>query len=38
MINTINKSLILQIVVKVINDTTGPDRLVLILLVFGTYP
>ena len=34
----INKELILQIAIKAINDFTGPDRLIPILLVFGTYP
>ena len=28
----------LQMAFKVINDTTGPDRLVPTLLVFGAYP
>jgi hypothetical protein len=37
-INTVNKSLILQMAVKAINDTAGPDGLVPTLLVFGTYP
>ena len=36
--STANKSLILQMAVKAINDTAGPDGLVLTLLVFGTYP
>jgi hypothetical protein len=29
---------ILQIAVKALNDTAGPNGLVLTLLVFGTYP
>jgi hypothetical protein len=33
----INKALLLQIVVKAINDTTGPNRLVPTLLVFRSY-
>jgi hypothetical protein len=28
----------LQMAVKAVNDTAGPDGLVLTLLVFGTYP
>ena len=28
----------LQIIIKTINDTAGPNRLVLILLIFGVYP
>jgi hypothetical protein len=28
----------LQIVVKAINDSAGPDNIILILLVFGAYP
>ena len=35
---TIPDKAILQIVVKAINDTAGPDGLVHTLLVFGTYP
>ena len=34
----VSKELILQIAVKVINDSTGPNRLIPILLVFGAYP
>ena len=34
----ISEELTLQIAVKAINDSTGPDRLVPILLVFGAYP
>jgi hypothetical protein len=29
---------ILQMAVKAVNDTAGPDGLIPILLVFGTYP
>jgi hypothetical protein len=36
--STISKEIILQMTVKAINDTAGPDELMLILLVFGTYP
>ena len=34
----ISKELTLQIAVKAINNFTSLDRLVLILLVFSTYP
>jgi hypothetical protein len=34
----VNKELILQIAVKTINNSAGPDRLIPILLVFSTYP
>ncbi len=34
---TTNKEAILQIVVKAINDSAGPDGFVLTLLVFGVY-
>ena len=34
----INKELTLQMAVKAINNFTSPDRLIPILLVFGTYP
>jgi hypothetical protein len=34
----IDKDMVLQMAFKAINDTTDPDRLVPILLVFGTYP
>jgi hypothetical protein len=34
----INKEMILQIAVKAVNNSAGPDRIVLILLVFGSYP
>jgi hypothetical protein len=33
----IQKELALQIVVKAVNDTAGPDRLVPTLLVYGAY-
>ena len=33
----VSKELTLQIAVKAVNDFTSLDRLVLILLVFGTY-
>jgi hypothetical protein len=33
----INKALLLQMVVKAINDTAGPNGLVPTLLVFGSY-
>jgi hypothetical protein len=32
------QELILQMVVKIVNDTAGPNGLVLILLVFRAYP
>jgi hypothetical protein len=34
----INKESILQMAVKALNDTVGPDGLVLTLLAFGAYP
>jgi hypothetical protein len=34
----INKEVILQMVVKAINDLARPDRIILTLLVFGVYP
>ena len=34
----INKELTLQIAVKAVNDFTGLNRLIPILLVFSTYP
>ncbi|KAI0991310.1 hypothetical protein K3495_g16877, partial [Podosphaera aphanis] len=34
----ISRDMILQMAVKAINDTAGPDGLVPTLLVFGTYP
>jgi Reverse transcriptase (RNA-dependent DNA polymerase) len=36
--NMVNKSLMLQMATKAVNDTAGPDGLVPTLLVFGTYP
>jgi hypothetical protein len=33
----INKEMILQIAVKAVNDSAGPDKIVLILLVFDSY-
>jgi hypothetical protein len=33
-----NKEAILQIAVKAVNDSAGPDGIVLILLVFEAYP
>jgi hypothetical protein len=34
----IDKEMILQIAVKAVNNSAGPDEIVLILLVFGLYP
>ena len=34
----VSKELTLQMAVKAINNFTGPDRLIPILLVFGAYP
>jgi hypothetical protein len=34
----INKKMILQMAVKAVNDSAGPDEIVLTLLVFGLYP
>ena len=34
----VNKELILQMAVKAVNNSAGLDRLIPILLVFGTYP
>ena len=34
----INKELTLQIAIKAVNDFTGLNRLIPILLVFSTYP
>jgi hypothetical protein len=34
----INKEMILQMAVKTVNDSARPDRIVLTLLVFGSYP
>ena len=33
-----NKELTLQMAVKAVNNSAGPDRLVPILLVFSAYP
>jgi hypothetical protein len=33
-----NEELILQMAIKAINDSAGPDRLVPTLLVFSAYP
>jgi len=33
-----SKKLILQIAVKAVNNSAGPDGLIPILLVFGAYP
>jgi hypothetical protein len=35
---TISKKIMLQMIVKAINDTADPDELVPILLIFGAYP
>ena len=37
-LKSINKKLILQIAVKVINNFINPNRLISILLVFSAYP
>jgi hypothetical protein len=34
----INKEIILQIAVKAVNYSARPDKIVLILLIFGLYP
>ena len=34
----ISKELTLQVAVKAVNNSTSLDRLILILLVFSTYP
>jgi hypothetical protein len=34
----INKEIILQMIVKAINDTAEPDELMFTLLIFETYP
>ena len=34
----ISEELSLQMAVKAVNNFTGPDRLISILLVFGAYP
>ena len=36
--DNINKAFVLQMAVKAVNDTAGPDGLVPTLLVFGSYP
>jgi hypothetical protein len=36
--NAITPDYVLQMAVKAVNDTAGPDELVPTLLVFGTYP
>lgn len=36
--SAVQKSIILQVAVKSVNDTAGPNGLVPTLLVFGTYP
>ena len=33
-----SEELILQMAIKAINDSTGPDRLIPTLLVFSAYP
>ena len=33
-----SKELILQIAIKAVNDSAGPDRLIPTLLVFSAYP
>ena len=33
-----SKELTLQIAIKAVNNSVSPDGLILILLVFGTYP
>jgi hypothetical protein len=34
----VSKQFVLQIAIKAVNDTAGPNGLVPTLLVFGTYP
>jgi hypothetical protein len=34
----INKEIMLQIAIKAINDSAGPNSIILILLVFSAYP
>ena len=34
----LDKKMALQITIKAVNNTTGPNRLVLTLLVFSTFP
>lgn len=36
--NFVNKEAILQMAIKALNNTAGPDDLVSTLLVFGAYP
>jgi hypothetical protein len=36
--SAISKEIMLQMIVKAINDTVGPDDLVPTLLIFGAYP
>jgi hypothetical protein len=36
--NNISAKLALQIVVKIVNDSAGPDGIIPTLLVFGAYP
>jgi hypothetical protein len=35
---SIDKDVILQIAVKAVNDTIGPDRIMLTILIFRAYP
>ena len=37
-LKSVNKELTLQIAIKAVNNSASPDRLIPILLVFGTYP
>jgi len=34
----IDKEMVLQMAIKAVNDSAGPDGIVLTLLVFGAYP
>jgi uncharacterized protein YggE len=34
----VSKQFVLQIAIKAVNNTAGPDGLISTLLVFGTYP
>jgi hypothetical protein len=36
--DSISKDFLLQMAVKAVNDTAGPDNLIPTLLVFGAYP
>jgi hypothetical protein len=36
--DSISKDFLLQMAVKAVNDTAGPDGLIPTLLVFGAYP